>query len=265
MSASSFRGQTAGWRNARVHAQVTVLALVVAQVWAVFPARHLQGQEAAAVQDKPANPSKAAAGSAAEWLPDQTQGFARIVDFTRFLDHWNSTQLGKLGKHERLQEFWNEQQKEIEDKFAEAGWQLNLSGDDIRSIASGQVAVGWIAKAQQPQKPYSVALIVSVADKKEAVGNLLAKIDKELRARQATSKIIDYKGQKITEYTLPRAPGALVIRQSLYAVVDDYLLAADELPQLQALIDAKTSGLGNSLANNQLYRDSMKRLPRHST
>ena len=199
--------------------------------------------------------------SAAEWFPDQTQGFARIIDFPRFVERWNNTQLGKLGKHERLKDFWQEQQKEIEGRFAEAGWQLNLKADDISNIATGQAAVGWISKPQQLQKPYAVALVVAVAEKKADVDKLLERVDTELMSRQATSKKIEYKGNSISQYTLPRGAGELVIRESLFAVVDDHLLAADDLDSLQALIDAKTTGMSSSLAKSQLFRSAMSRIP----
>jgi hypothetical protein len=52
-----------------------------------------------------------------------------------------------------------------------------------------------------------------------------------------------------------------VIHESLYAVVDEYLLAADDLPSLQALIDAKSSGLANSLAKSQLFDEALSRIP----
>jgi len=209
--------------------------------------------------EKGANP--AIATGAAEWFPDETQGYARIIDFPRFLERWKETQLGKLGQHERLKDFWEEQQKEIEGRFAEAGWQLNLKAEDIANVATGQAAIAWISKPQQPQKPYSVALIVEVTDKQLAVDALLLKVDAELKTRQATSKKVDYKGKSITQYTLPRGAGALVIHQSLYAVVDEYLLAADDLSALQSLIDAKTSGLGNSLAKSPLFLKAMGRVP----
>ena len=199
--------------------------------------------------------------SAAEWFPDQTQGFARIIDFPRFLERWQKTQLGKLGEHDLLKDFWKEQQKEIENRFAEAGWQLNLKVEDLSKVASGQTAVAWISKPQVPQKPYAVALAVAVKDKKIDVEQLMSKVDTELKSRQATSQKVDYKGHSITQYTLPRGAGALVIHESLYAVVDEHLFAADDLLTLQELIDAKTTGLNNSLAKSTLFVQAIGRVP----
>lgn len=205
-------------------------------------------------------PAPENAVSAAEWLPDQTQGFARIVDFPRFLERWHKTQLGMLGEHDSLKDFWKEQQKEIENRFAEAGWQLNLQLADISKVATGQVAVAWISKPEQTQKPYAVALAVAVENKKAEVAELLAKVKAELTARQATSQIVDYKGVSITKYTMPRGAGALVIHESLYAIVEDYLMAADDLATLQSLIDAKKTGLSKSLAKLPLFLQSMGRI-----
>ena len=149
------------------------------------------------VEDTKEAPAAVKRVSAAEWFPDQTQGFARIVDFPRFMERWDKTQLGKLGKHPRLNDFWQEQQKEIEGRFADAGWQLNLKVEDISSVATGQAAVGWISKPQQTQKPYSVCLVVAVAEKQDEVDRLLKKVDTELKARKATTQKIDFKGHAL--------------------------------------------------------------------
>ncbi len=51
---------------------------------------------------------------------------------------------------------------------------------------------------------------------------LMTKIDTELKARQATSQKLEHLGNSVTQYTLPRGAGELVIHESFYTVVDDY-------------------------------------------
>jgi hypothetical protein len=198
---------------------------------------------------------------AVDWIPDSTQGFARIVDFTKFLERWKSTQFGKLADDERLQPFWKDQRKTIEGRFAEAGWKMNVTGDDIATVASGQVAVAWIAKPQVPEKPFAVALVIDVARRQKELGELMNKIDAELKARKATSQKQTHEGAEVVQYTLPRGPGELTIQESFYCVVEDYFVATDELAMLKEIVIAKKKGRTDSLGASSLYKAAMGKLP----
>ncbi len=197
----------------------------------------------------------------ANWLPDGTQGFARVVDFPRLLERWKKTQLGKLADDDRLQGFWKEQQKTIENRFAEAGWQLNISMDDISKVASGQSAIAWISKPSVAQKPYAVALAVDVHGKDADLNVLLQRIDTELKERQATSQKISHAGVELTHYTLPRGAGQLIVHESFYAVVDGFLFATDDLPSLKEIIDAKKAGRDNALSKSKLFTQAFSHVP----
>jgi hypothetical protein len=201
----------------------------------------------------------------ADWLPDSTQGFARVVDFPRFMQRWKQTQLGILADDERLQPFWKEQQKTIEARFAEAGWKLNLTGDDVSKVASGQSAIAWISKPKEPKKPYAVALIVDVRGNKPALDTLMARVDGELKAKQATSEKIDYQGTPVTHYTLPRGAGAVVVHESFYAVHGDYLIAVDELAAMREILDAKTKSRSDALSKSPLFTKALARIPATQT
>jgi hypothetical protein len=216
--------------------------------------------EDAAASTIPERSSESMEPNTADWFPETTQGFARIVDFPKFLDRWHGTQLGKLAEDSRLQNFWKEQQKTIESRFAEAGWQLNIKADDIQKVASGQAAMAWISKPQDTQKPYAVSLIVNTKGRAKELEELMAKIETELKTRQATSQSINQEGASITQYTLPRGPGELVIRQSFYAVANDYLFATDELPALIDLLKAQKAGRQDSLSQSALFKKAMGRL-----
>jgi hypothetical protein len=198
---------------------------------------------------------------AADWLPDSTQGFARVVNFPRFLERWKKTQLGLLAEDNRLQDFWQEQRKTIENRFAEAGWQLNISMDDISKVANGQSAIAWISKPEVAQKPYAVALVVDVNGKKNELDALMKRIDTELKERQATSRTLTHAGVDVTHYLLPRGAGELVVHESYYAIIDGFLFATDELPTLTQMIDGKKSGCSNALAKSKLFTKSMAKIP----
>ena len=202
--------------------------------------------------------------AAADLLPQTTQGFLRIVNFPLFIERWNQTQLGVLGKDDRLVDFWKEQRIEIQKRFANAGWQLNFQVEDIYEIANGQAALAWIAKPQDPQnplqKPFALALLLDIPGKIDQSEKLLARVDKELKDRKATFREVTYKNVAIKQYTLPRAPGEIVIRESLYAIVGDQLFAADELEALKAMIDASAGGSEKPLSQFPMFVSSRSKL-----
>ena len=197
---------------------------------------------------------------AADLLPQTTQGYLRIVNLPLLVERWNVTQLGLLGLDEGLKDFWKEQQAEIEKRFANAGWQLNFHAEDIYNIASGQAAIAWIAKPQDPQKPFTMALILDVAGKIPGTEALLLRIDRELKARKATSKDLEYQGVSVKHYTLSRAPGAIVVQESLYALAGDQLFASDELATIKSMIDASQGKAGATLSKLPLFVTSTDRL-----
>jgi len=227
------------------------------------PAGRLVAETSAAANLSPnaANPvASKSLMAAADLLPQTTQGFLRIVNFPLFVERWNQTQLGVLGKDDRLTGFWNEQRLEIQKRFSNAGWQLNFQVEDIYEIANGQAALAWIAKPQDLQKPFALALIIDIPGKLAESEKLLARIDKELKDRKAIFQGVAYKNFEIKQYTLPRKPGELVIRESLYAIVGDQLIAADELATLKAMIDASTGGSEKPLSEFPLFVSSRSKL-----
>ena len=218
------------------------------------------GLEGTTSGTKPSADTPRAALHAAQWLPATTQGFARIVDFPRFLERWKKTQLGQLAEDKRLEDFWKEQRKAIEGRFAEAGWQLSVTVDDIAKVASGQAAVAWMSKPQETQKPYAVALIVDVQGKTDELADLMQRIDADFKARQASAATMAHEGLTITQYTLPRGPGELVIREAFYAVADEFFFATDELPALKDLLASQKSGRSDALAAGKLFQQATGRL-----
>jgi len=198
--------------------------------------------------------------SAADLLPQTTQGYVRIVDVPMFVERWGQTQLGILGQDDRLKDFWSDQRIEIQKRFSNAGWQLNFQVEDLYDIATGQAALAWIAKPQDQPKPYAIALVLDIVGKKEECGALLARIDKELKTRKAVLRKLEYRSIAINQYTLPRGPGEIIIRESLYAMVGEQLFAADELDTLKFLIDSSAGKSESLLSQLPLFIASNAKL-----
>ncbi len=194
-------------------------------------------------------------------LPAETQGCVRVINLPRFIDRWNSTEMGALGKDERLQPFWNAQQAEIEKRFADAGWQLNLKADDLLSISTGQAGVAWVAQPQNARRPYAVCLVMDINGKQALAESLLNKVSEELKKKGATSEDSQVAGTAVRQYTLPRLPGETVIRQTFYALTENQLYATDDLTLLSNLINAnKSGGHANPLAEDATFKNGFAAL-----
>ena len=197
--------------------------------------------------------------TAATMLSADTQALFSLPDSPKFFESWDKTQLGKLAADDALKQFWKNQREEIQDRFQEAGWQLSLEIEDLNEISSGQTTLAWISRAKDaakpdPAKPYSIAMIVDVGGKEDAVNKLLQRIDTQLKAKNATSKVADVSGAKVKKYSFPKIAGEPRIRESFYTLSKNQLLATDDLLSIAELLAAQTGDKTDSLAKSPLYK-----------
>ncbi|MFO1062450.1 MAG: hypothetical protein U0892_01070 [Pirellulales bacterium] len=176
--------------------------------------------------------------SAYQLLPQSAQAVVLIPDSAVIAERWQRTQLSKLAEDPAVKEFWKDQQQQIETKLTAAGWRLHIEPRDLETVVDGQVALSWIERRGNVQKPFSLALIVDVVENNQDVASFLQKLDQQLIGRGAKADKSKYAGSEITHYILPRQNGELLQPETCYAVVGKQLLAADDIPTLNGLIDA---------------------------
>ena len=191
---------------------------------------------------------------ASSLFPADTQALFSLPDSEGFLEGWNKTQLGKLAEDPKLKEFWETQRKEIQDRFSEAGWQLNLQIEDLNEIAEGQTSLGWISRPKAPNKPYSIAMVIDVADRNAQAEKFLKRVDTELKLRKAIPKTIEISGVKVFQYTLPKSTGDVRVNESFYSISNSQLLAADDLLTITELLASQSGANTASLASTDLYK-----------
>lgn len=197
---------------------------------------------------------------AAEMFPADTQALIRIPNSEEFLSRWNATQLGKLAADTQLKEFWETQRQEIQHRLADAGWQLSLKIDDFGDISGGQTSMGWIARPKNTAKPFSIALVVDIAGRKEQAEKLMERIDGELKAQKAEAKKIDIAGASVSHYTLPKIKGELRIKESYYTLSKDQFIASDDVDTIKELLAAQSGDKSDSLAKSDLYKAAQAKL-----
>ena len=198
---------------------------------------------------------------ASKLFPADTQALFSLPNSEAFLEGWNKTQLGKLAADEKLKDFWATQRQEIQNRFSEAGWQLNLEIEDLNEIAGGQTSLGWISRIKDSNKPFSIAMVIDVVNRTDAAERFLKRIDTELKERKATPKSIVVSEAKVVQYTLPKFAGDVRANESFYCISKNQLLASDDLITMTELLQAQGGSKVDSLANSDLYKQVQSKIP----
>jgi len=199
---------------------------------------------------------------AADLLPASTQAFATLPNSAGFLKNWKQTQLGQLADDPQMAEFWSNQQEEIRRRLASAGWQLSLKVEDLENLCSGQAALGLISRPETTEKPFSLALIIDVADRQDALDKFFQRVNSDMESQKGTLKIIESKGLEVKHYSIPKLTTEGRARDSYFAVSKDQLFIADDLRSIDELIDAQATPRQDSLSKSDLYTKIQTRIAR---
>lgn len=193
-------------------------------------------------------------------LPKAAQGYVRVIDMPRLRERWDTTELAKFAKDPALKSFWDDQRQDIESRLADAGWQLNIEAAKLVDVASGEAVLSWIANPENRRKPYALALVVDVAGRTKDTEELLASVDKQLKAKGATAKSLKIGAETVLQYTLPRKPGELLLQETFYSVAKDRLIASDDLALVEKMLAAQVKPSTDSLSEDADYQTAIKRV-----
>ncbi|MFM9064622.1 MAG: hypothetical protein ACKOOI_16545, partial [Pirellula sp.] len=199
---------------------------------------------------------------AIDLLPASTQAFTTLPKSSEFIKNWRETQLGQLADDERMKDFWSNQQEELRRRLAAAGWQLSLKIEDLENLCSGQAALGLISRPEVTEKPFSLALIVDVADRAEALEKFFQRVGIDMESQKGALKVIDANGIEVKHYSIPKLSADGRARDSYFAVSKDQLLISDDLRSIQELIGAQANPREDSLAKSELYTKIQQRIVR---
>ncbi|MFN9464443.1 MAG: hypothetical protein ACK6B2_14670 [Planctomycetota bacterium] len=199
---------------------------------------------------------------AIDLLPASTQAFTALPKSSEFIKNWRETQLGQLADDERMKDFWSNQQEELRRRLAAAGWQLSLKIEDLENLCSGQAALGLISRPEVTEKPFSLALIVDVADRAEELEKFFQRVGIEMESQKGVLKKIDANGVEVKHYSIPKLSADGRARDSYFAVSKNQLLISDDLRSIQELIEAQSNPREDSLAKSELYTKIQQRIVR---
>ena len=205
---------------------------------------------------------KAAAPKPAyELLPTATQAVICLPDSEVLTERWGRTQLSKLADDPQVKTFWTDQQGEIEEKLTNAGWRLHIQPRDLADAVSGQIALAWIERPEVVRKPYAMVLIVDVVQHEKEVADFLKKLDTQMQERKSQRVQLKHNNVEIVQYVIRPKGGELLNQETFYAVVNEQLLASDELITLQGLIDASQGKATDKKLNTEpVFTDARQQL-----
>lgn len=188
-------------------------------------------------------------------LPESTQAVVWIPSGEKLIENWEKTQLAKLAEDSTVAPFFEEQRQEIEKRFVDAGWRLNIKPDDVRGFLIGQVAVAWMEQPEVPRKPFAMAMLADVANERAANAKLLDQVDKELKNRNATRTNLKFGEVAIAKYILPARAGELLAQQTYYAITDGYFVSTDDESLIREILTriASDERTPKTLAEDEVF------------
>lgn len=197
---------------------------------------------------------------AIDLFPAQTQAFVALPNSESFLAQWGKTQLGLLAADERMKDFWSSQKEELQKRFASAGWQMSFKLEDLENLCSGQAAVGLISRPELTNKPFSLAVVIDVAERDEVLAKFLERVDEEMKAQKGTVETIETNGLQVKHYNVPKAASDARPRDTFIAVSKNQLFLADDLISIEEFAKAQTEPREDSLAKSSLYTRVQERI-----
>ncbi|REJ93163.1 MAG: hypothetical protein DWQ35_10810 [Planctomycetota bacterium] len=194
-------------------------------------------------------------------LPKTTKGVLLIADIERLETQFDQTQLGQLMADPVMQPFADDLRRQIRQKWSKANSRLGLTWDDMRTVPSGEIGIGVIQPAENEGVTF---IIVDVTGKMDEAEALLAKVDENLKAKQATLETQQMLGQEMLIYTHVPRKGAKKDEPAEMAVFvlhreQQQLIAVDDVAQMENLLARYTQQTDDRLADLEAYRATMER------
>jgi len=191
-------------------------------------------------------------------LPETTKGFVATKDVDRLRDAFNKTQLGHLVQDEKMKPFIEDLRRQMKGKLSETNTKLGLTLDDLADVYTGEVCAATI-QPEGDKNRHALVVIVDATGKGEAVGRLLAKIDRNMADRKAVRSVRMLDEAPLTSYQLPPRDRLQGDRYAHFLVVNEQLVASDDLEVMATLRQAFKTPRQDSLSQLPAYKRVMTR------
>lgn len=186
-----------------------------------------------------------------------TRGFASIADMQTLAEHWNQTQLGQLVKDDAMKPFVEDMKGQLRRQLSGVREKLGLELADLMDVASGEVGLGMVERSKQRA---ALVVTVDITGNEANARDLLAKIDADLTARNATKNMAKSGGVELTVYNVPNARASGKSREAVFFIHQNILCGTDSKAEATEIISRFSEGSAtNNLSSVTPYQETMQR------
>lgn len=201
------------------------------------------------------------------YLPETTVGFLSLANPELVVEQFRKTQIGQLVSDPVMEPFIKDIQRQFEDRIANVKDHLSVTIDDLKGVASGEVALAAVRPAPGET---ALALTADVAGRVEKAKALLEKISENLAAEGAKKTEHALGEIKVLIFELPQPKGADIDdqgrekgpappRQAVYCLAGDLLMASDRLELIEGMLSRYVEPGKGALAGNEAFKYVMDR------
>jgi hypothetical protein len=195
-------------------------------------------------------PEALAVVPADQLLPANTVGFVAIANPSDFADRFETTDFGRLASDPSMKPFADQIRDQLSQRFGNLQARLGITIDDLRGIASGELA---LAMLPQTSGPAVSVLSVDTRGNAERRDALVARIEQTLadEGSQRTQKQVG--NLQLIVHTVPPTDGRPQ-HTAVWFVADEQLVAVSNMAVAERLANSMATPPADSLSKAASYR-----------
>lgn len=184
-------------------------------------------------------------------LPATTKGYVCVPELGQLIDHFKRSQWGQLVNDPVMQPFVESVKNQLRQTGLRQLEQFGLTWEDLEKVPGGEMA---LAVIQPASDDVALALVIDVTGHRPQAEALLAKVSDHL-ARTGAQRFRRAAGDPIVAFQLPNEAGRERPSLAAYFLQGDMLIASDNIPVLEGMLAAVSSGRQDSLAGLKAYHE----------
>lgn len=202
------------------------------------------------------------------YLPANTRAWVSVPNLKTLNQHLDQSQLGQLSKDPALQPFIDSARQQMRKWMDDKGVKFEFSLEDFDDIETGEISIAGILPdvegVESMAGTHGIVLMVDASKDLKSVGELIDRVDGQLKKRGATKEMLEVNGVAVTKWQYPeKRKWAKRKRVSFQAIADGWFLVSDNdiifrqvLRRLTKIDDPKVSG---NLASQTSFQYALSR------
>lgn len=168
-------------------------------------------------------------------LPSTTKGYISVANLEELSAAWNKMQLGQMVNDPVMKPFVDDLQRQLKSRLSQAGVRLGITWDDLKGIATGEVAVSSL-QPRGDKSRCATALLADITGHHEEADQLLQKISRDLLSKGAQKTSTKMGGVDFVIFTLAKKKPTDRQVVVYYGIHQDQLVVTDDGEVAQEII-----------------------------